>query len=142
MSVEVNWGEKLQRYTGEQISILAHFMAKLAATTRKTGKISDTAILKILTSFESFDVDVVMASVNTYIDMNIEAAKHGKGKNEKYVRGIMANKQAEKERRGSVGSGIKHSNQSKVNGATGADEGARLQQLAQTATGGNLNCEF
>jgi hypothetical protein len=139
----------LLRYNPLQIGVILKFLDKLAQSTRKTGEISWPAKGKIVESFGAYDVDVVIEALQIYLQMDIPSAQSGRGKNEKYVRGIMANKQADKDRR--VGD---------VNGEAGAitgsakengkhtpdygDEGERIQRIAESisSNGGGLDCDF
>ena len=134
------------RYSKDQREVISRFLNKLAGATRKTGRISEPAQAKIISSFEAYDTDVVIASLNTYLDMDISQARSGKGKNEKYVCGIMANKQAEKDGAGNGRSKVSGGKGNK-NSGTGKrspepDEGERLRKLSGSAAGGQLDCDF
>ena len=134
------------RYSETQKYVIQRFLIKLAQTTRKTGKITESAQAKIISSFEIYDPDVVIASLETYLNIDILQTKNGKGKNEKYVHGIMANKQAEKDGAGNGRSKIL-GRPSVKNGGAGknkpeSDEGERLRELAGTTAERQLDCDF
>jgi len=128
----------LERYAPGQRSVISLYLNKLARSTRKTGIISESAKVKIVASFAIYDIDVVIASLQAYLQMDIPPAHGGKGKNERYTMGIMANIQAEK-RGGGIGT-----HRGRVGKSYGnvTDEGKRLRQLAESTDGGELECDF
>jgi hypothetical protein len=139
----------MTRYSPGQRGIIIQFMYKLAVATRKTGKISETTKAKILDSFGQFDEDIVIDALSIYIHMDIAPAVRGRGKNEKYVRGIMANRQAEKDRRGggthgAAGNIAGTTKASSINAATHRDEGERLRRLAESIGEPSIDtdCDF
>ena len=137
----------LDRYSEAQREVILQFLHKLAQATRKTGRITESAQAKIAASFAAYDVDVVIASLEIYLAMDISQARSGKGKNEKYVCGIMANKQADKDgagdERDKIFGGKGTGNSAAGQGSPAkSDEGARLTQLAESNTGGQLDCDF
>jgi len=125
-----------RRYADSQRTIIYVFLDKLAKATRKTGRISPSAEEKIVRSFDKYNVDVVIEALQIYNKMDIPLAQGGKGKNEKYVLGIMANRQAERDRKGGVGYGtigevIGDAEASGKHKAAHRDEGERLQRYAE-----------
>lgn len=132
--------ELLKRYTpGQQFEILKFFKV-LAERTRKSNRISDSRQENIIKDWVHYDPDVVLDSLRRFMEMRTSAAQ-----NEKYVRGIMRNKQREKE--AGLGGKSRGGNQpsQKSNGGTEcSDEGARLQGLTAGGAikGADLECDF
>lgn len=124
------WKEMRQYSIAEQKKI-DEFFKELAKRTRKAGRISPGRRANIMAEWEAFDVDVVMASIGLYLRMDTTPAQ-----NERYLKGIMRNRQKEKEAaHGKRGT----DHQQKAETAIG-DEGERLQEYAKG--GGALACDF
>lgn len=121
------------RYTaGEQAEIDA-FFKELARRTRKAGRISPSRRANIMAEWEVFDVDVVMGAIRLYLRMDTTPAQ-----NERYLKGIMRNRQKEKEAGayGKRGTGYQQET-----GTASGDEGERLRRK-YAAGGGELVCDF
>lgn len=121
------------RYTaGEQAEIDA-FFKELARRTRKAGRISPSRRANIMAEWEVFDVDVVMGAIRLYLRMDTTPAQ-----NERYLKGIMRNRQKEKEAGayGKRGTGYQQET-----GTASGDEGERLRRK-YAAGGGELACDF
>lgn len=120
---------KFTRYPAKEQEIIKGFFKELAKRTRKSGRISPSRQQNIMAEWEPYDIDVVMESISIYLKMDTTAAQ-----NERYLKGIMRNKQKE----ASHGeSGKNHRAEQKQ---IAGDEGARLQKYA---TGGKtLTCDF
>ena len=78
----------LKRYTPAQRYKINEFFRVLALRTRKSKRISESRKENILKSWEKYDADVVLDGMNTFLNMTTTAAH-----NEKYVGGIIRNKQ-------------------------------------------------
>ena len=80
-----------------------------------------------------FDVDVVMGAIRLYLRMDTTPAQ-----NERYLKGIMRNRQKEKEAGayGKRGTGYQQET-----GTASGDEGERLRRK-YAAGGGELVCDF
>ena len=81
----------LKRYTPAQRYKINEFFRVLALRTRKSKRISESHKENILKSWEKYDADVVLDGMNTFLNM-ITIAAH----NDKYVGGIIRNKQKNK----------------------------------------------
>lgn len=80
----------LKRYTPAQRYKINEFFRVLALRTRKSKRISESRKENILKSWEKYDADVVLDGMNTFLNMTTTAH------NEKYVGGIIRNKQKNK----------------------------------------------
>lgn len=121
----------LQRYNVEEHKKIDEFFNELAKRTRKAGRISPSRRANILAEWEMFDADVVMESLRLYLHMDTTPAQ-----NERYLKGIMRNRQKEKE----AAYGKRGTDHQQEAGAASGDEGERLQKYA--AGGGELACDF
>lgn len=74
----------VMRYSEPQIDWLDALVA-LFRSTRKSGKIADSILLKEMDYWSKFDVPVVMAAIDRYNEHDCAA----EGKAEKYFRGIL-----------------------------------------------------
>lgn len=81
----------LKRYTPAQRYKINEFFRVLALRTRKSKRISESRKENILKSWEKYDADVVLDGMNTFLNMTTTAVH-----NEKYVGGIIRNKQKNK----------------------------------------------
>lgn len=81
----------LKRYTPAQRYKINEFFRVLALRTRKSKRISESRKENILKSWEKYDADVVLDGMNTFLNMTTTSAH-----NEKYVGGIIRNKQKNK----------------------------------------------
>ena len=77
---------------GIKTDVIKAFFKELANRTRKSRRISESRQQNIMAEWEGYDVDVVMESLSIYLKMDTTAAQ-----NERYLKGIMRNKQKEKE---------------------------------------------
>lgn len=84
--------ELLKRYRPAEVYEILVCMKELGERTRKSKKISEKRKITILKEWEKFDTDVVIAGVRVYLKMKTTPAQ-----NEKYLTGILRNKQKEKE---------------------------------------------
>lgn len=119
------------RYTAGELAEIDSFFKTLAKRTRKAGRISPSRRANILAEWEAFDADVVMESLRLYLRMDTTPAQ-----NERYLKGIMRNRQKEKE----AAYGKRGTDHQQEAGAASGDEGERLQKYA--AGGGELACDF
>lgn len=123
-----------ERYSPEEQERIAAFFAELARRTRKSGRISESRRKNILAEWEDFDSDVVMDALSAYLHMETTAAQ-----NERYLKGIMRNKQKEKE----AAHGKSGRNHRAAQGAALGDEGERLQRYAADGKSrAALTCDF
>ena len=130
---------ELERYNNSQKIEIQEFLVVLASRTRKSKKISDSRKLNIIKSWDKYDIDVVIETIRTFIKMNTTPAQ-----GERYMLGIMRNKQKEKDNRKAVYYGTYRANNGKCNaGSNKAErqsEGERLQKFAvQTKP---IECDF
>lgn len=119
------------RYTAGELAEIDIFFKTLAKRTRKAGRISPSRRANILAEWEAFDADVVMESLRLYLRMDTTPAQ-----NERYLKGIMRNRQKEKE----AAYGKRGTDHQQEAGAASGDEGERLQKYA--AGVGELACDF
>ena len=125
--------EVLARYTPAQKYEINEFFRVLAMRTRKSKRISQSRKENILKGWERYDADVVIDSMQAYIKMNLTAAY-----NEKYVGGIIRNKQKSKEM-SVVGRGTGNINQNKnSNGISKEGEKLRIGNIGEN----ELQCDF
>lgn len=123
----------LARYTPAQKYEINEFFRVLAMRTRKSKRISQSRKENILKGWERYDADVVIDSMQAYIKMNLTAAY-----NEKYVGGIIRNKQKSKEM-SVVGGGTGNINQNKnSNGISKEGEKLRIGNIGEN----ELQCDF
>ena len=124
---------KPERYTAGELAEIDAFFKELARRTRKAGRISPSRRANIMAEWEVFDVDVVMEAISLYMRMDTTPAQ-----NERYLKGIMRNRQKEKEARayGKRGTGYQQET-----GTASGDEGERLRRK-YAAGGGELVCDF
>lgn len=123
----------LVRYTPAQKYEINEFFRVLAMRTRKSKRISQSRKENILKGWERYDADVVIDSMQAYIKMNLTAAY-----NEKYVGGIIRNKQKSKEM-SVVGRGTGNINQNKnSNGISKEGEKLRIGNIGEN----ELQCDF
>lgn len=123
----------LARYTPAQKYEINEFFRVLAMRTRKSKRISQSRKENILKGWERYDADVVIDSMQAYIKMNLTAAY-----NEKYVGGIIRNKQKSKEM-SVVGRGTGNINQNKnSNGISKEGEKLRIGNIGEN----ELQCDF
>ncbi len=129
----------LSRYTEAQRNVVSTFFTKLAATTNKTGKMLPGKKEKILRSWEGYHPAIIIEALNIYLKMDIPPSAYGKGKNEKYVLGIIKNKAGEV----NVGRGYSSSIYP-ASGSNPEDEGNRLSKLIskRKPTDKELECDF
>ena len=125
--------EVLARYTPAQKYEISEFFRVLAMRTRKSKRISESRKENILKSWEKYDADVVIDSMQAYGKMNLTAAY-----NEKYVGGIIRNKQKSKEM-SVVGRGTGNNNTNKdSNGISKEGEKLRIGKVRDK----ELQCDF
>ncbi|MGL4790073.1 MAG: hypothetical protein ACRCW1_01585, partial [Anaerotignaceae bacterium] len=86
--------ELLKRYTPTQQFEIMQFFKVLAERTRKSKRIAPKRKENIMKSWEVYHTDVVLDALNSYVKI-----KYSSTYNENYVKGIMRNKQREKEAR-------------------------------------------
>ena len=122
-----------ERYTARELAEIDTFFKELARRTRKAGRISPSRRANIMAEWEVFDVDVVMGAIRLYLRMDTTPAQ-----NERYLKGIMRNRQKEKEAGayGKRGTGYQQEP-----GTASGDEGERLRRK-YAAGGGELVCDF
>jgi len=89
--------ESFKRYSENQKEIISGFFNKLAITVNKTGRISEGKKLRIIKSWDDYPADVVISALEVYMKMDIPVSGNGRGKNEKYVLGIMKNKKEQRD---------------------------------------------
>lgn len=123
--------ERTGRYTAGELAEIDSFFQELARRTRKAGRISPSRRANIMAEWDAFDADVVMASLRLYLRMDTTPAQ-----NERYLKGIMRNRQKEKE----AAYGKRGTDYQQETGAASGDEGERLQGYAKV--GGELACDF
>lgn len=121
------------RYTAGELTEIDSFFQELARRTRKAGRISPSRRANIMAEWEAFDADVVMESLQLYLRMDTTPAQ-----NERYLKGIMRNKQKEKEAGAYGKRGTDHQLET---GTASGDEGERLRRK-YAAGGGELACDF
>jgi hypothetical protein len=78
----------LTRYDADEQRLIDDCL-KAIATTRQTGKIADSVIIKILKQWDSVSAEKVMAGIERYLD----GGYHVDGKNERYLWGIIRNQE-------------------------------------------------
>lgn len=81
----------LQRYSVTEQQTISKDFEFLATRTRKSGKISNGVKEKQLLKWQKYSTDVVITSLQVYMDMAVTPSM-----NEKYVMGIMRNKNKER----------------------------------------------
>lgn len=121
------------RYTSGELTEIDSFFQELARRTRKAGRISPSRRANIMAEWEAFDADIVMESLRLYLRMDTAPAQ-----NERYLKGIMRNKQKEKE---AGAYGKRRTDYRKETGTASGDEGERLRRK-YAAGGGELACDF
>lgn len=121
------------RYTAGELAEIDSFFQELARRTRKAGRISPSRRANIMAEWEAFDADIVMESLRLYLRMDTTPAQ-----NERYLKGIMRNKQKEKE---AGAYGKRRTDYQKETGTASGDEGERLRRK-YAAGGGELACDF
>lgn len=124
---------RVQRYNIEEHKIIDVFFKELAKRTRKSGKISPSRRANIMVEWEAFDADVVIDAIRLYLRMDTTPAQ-----NERYLKGIMRNKQKEKE---AGAYGKRGTDYQQETGTASGDEGERLRRK-YAAGGGELACDF
>lgn len=127
--------EMTGRYTAREWVEIDSFFKELAKRTRKSGKISPSRRANIMVEWEAFDADVVIDAIRLYLRMETTPAQ-----NERYLKGIMRNKQKEKEKEAGA-YGKRGTDYQKETGAASGDEGERLRRK-YAAGGGELACDF
>jgi len=130
----------LKRYSQQQRDSINQFFIKLASISNKTGKMLDSKKSKIVQSWEQYPADIVIQALEVYISMDIEKSSNGRGKNEKYVLGIIRNKAGE-----AHGTGDKAGNSGeKFGNGAGADQGKKLQSIIRSnrPVDDELECDF
>ena len=120
-----------ERYTARELAEIDTFFKELARRTRKAGRISPSRRANIMAEWEVFDVDVVMGAIRLYLRMDTTPAQ-----NERYLKGIMRNKEKEAGAYGKRGTGYQQET-----GTASGDEGERLRRK-YAAGGGELVCDF
>lgn len=125
--------EAARRYTAGELAEIDAFFKELARRTRKAGRISPSRRANIMAEWEAFDADVVMGSLRLYLRMDTTPAQ-----NERYLKGIMRNRQKEKE---AGAYGKRGTGDQQETGAAAGGEGERLQRK-YAASGGKLVCDF
>jgi hypothetical protein len=136
---------ELERYNDTELKIIEKYFIKLAKTTRKSGKISKTVKEKLLKKWIEFDINVVIDSLNAYIDKEIAITQQGKGINENYTLGIMKNKQKTKgcEKNGSYIRNDTGNNATRNKGKSGEQESERIYNIAKSNTqSAIIECDF
>lgn len=129
--------ELLMRYTPTQRYKIHEFMKVLAQRSRKSKRISESKQQKIAKSWEEYDCDVVISAMEVYMNMRTSNSA-----NENYVRGIMRNKQKEKEAR--LNGKNSRGNNRKVQITASESESRTGRELAELARERNINtdCDF
>ncbi len=125
--------EMTGRYTAREWVEIDSFFKELARRTRKAGRISPSRRANIMAEWEVFDVDVVMGAIRLYLRMDTTPAQ-----NERYLKGIMRNRQKEKE---AGAYGKRGTDYQQETGTASGDEGERLRRK-YAAGGGELACDF
>lgn len=123
----------LNRFTPMQRHEINEFFRVLAFRTRKSKRISESRKENILRSWEKYDAEVVIDGINTFVKM-ATSAEH----DEKYVGGIIRNKQRSKEMSG-IGRNTGRINANKnSNGFCGEGERLKIGKIRDT----DLECGF
>lgn len=118
-----------ERYNHSEKMMIESVFNKIARATRKSGKISESRKEKIIKEWDKYDKSAVISAIEAYMKMNIEQSERGKGKNEKYLGGIMKNKQRE----------IDNADVKRCNNA---DEERKLSEIAEEYGSEERNCDF
>lgn len=141
MKINEELEKELERFTEPQKVVVRDFLKVLGKRTRLgSGKISNSKQAKIIAEWRKFDTDVIIDAMQTFMKMDTNSEQA-----ERYVGGIIKNKQTAKNEKRSVLNGSNRNAASKGNILNGAkqDEGERVQQLINNAGGINdLKCDF
>ncbi len=119
----------IERYSNSQKVEIQEFLTILAGRTRKSKRISDSRKLNIIKSWDKYDAEVVIEAIRTFIKMNTTPSQ-----GERYLLGIMRNKQKERDVRYGTYKNDSKKYQSRQ------DEGERLQQFAVQPK--SVECDF
>lgn len=126
--------ELMQRYTPAQRYKIHEFLKELACRTRKSKRISEGRQEKIIESWIHYDPDIVINALEIYMKM-----KPSSGITESYVKGIMRNKQRDKEAKFSGKNGRRNSGELQSENVRA--ESRTAEKIGELAAAGAINAE-